>query len=92
GIGHDLQRTVQLHVIGDALDVVGTDIALLVVTGLSGLHQAALDDALVEIGDGIAGQRLSANDHLEAVVPGRIVAAGDCHAGAGTQMEGGVVH
>ncbi len=54
GIGHDLQRAVQLHVVGDALDVVGTDIALLVIARLGRLRQAPLDDALVEIGDGIA--------------------------------------
>ncbi|KAG1085442.1 hypothetical protein G6F40_014202 [Rhizopus arrhizus] len=70
------------------VDPVEEGIDLLIRFG--GLHQAALDDALVEIGDGIAGQRLAADDHLEPVVLGRVVAAGDRHAGAGTQMEGGV--
>jgi len=36
-------------------------------------------------------QRVAADHHLQTVVVGRVVAAGDLHAGAGVEMEGGVV-
>ena len=91
GVHHHLQRPLQLHVVGDALDVVGRHVALLQVAGHIGDVQAVVSDAFVEVGDRIAGQRLAADHDLEPVVVRRVVAAGHRHAAAGTQVVGGEV-
>ncbi|MNM38743.1 hypothetical protein D3C81_495070 [compost metagenome] len=91
-IGDHLQRAVQLHVIGNTLDVISADLALLVVTRFRRLHEAAFDNALVKVGDRIAGQGLTTDDDLETVVVRRIVAAGNRYAGTGAQMVGGEIH
>ena len=50
--------------------------------------QVAGLDALLEVLDGIEGQRGAADDHLQAVVVRRVVAAGDRDAGVAAQFVG----
>ena len=92
GVDHHPQRALELDVAGDALDVFLADVALLVGARRVGAVQLALDDARVQRLDGLARERLAADDDLEAVVVGRVVAAGDRHAGARAQRVGPVVH
>src|SRR5690606_28819952 len=92
GIDHHLQRAVDLDVGGNALDVVIGDVALGDATGRRCRVQAVLGDARVQVGDRVAGQRLAADHDLEAVVVGRVVAAGHRHAAAGTQVIGAEIH
>lgn len=92
GIHHHLDRAVQLHVVGDALDVGVADVALFQLARRCRGVQAAFVDALVQFGDRRSGQGLAADHDLEAVVVGRIVAAGDRHAAAGAQFVGAEIH
>ena len=92
GIGHHLQRPLQLHVVGNALDVVAGHVALLQGTLRLGHVQAAFVDAAAERGDGVAGQRFAGHDDLETVVVRRIVAAGQGDAAAGAQPFAGEIH
>ncbi|MNU96668.1 hypothetical protein D3C71_867130 [compost metagenome] len=92
GIGHHLERAVQLHVVGDALDVIGIDLALLQAARFGGHVQLAVADALEQFGDGIARERFAAHHDLEAVVVRRVVAAGNGHAAARAQVVAGEVH
>src|SRR5690606_15217997 len=76
----------------DARNVVVADVALDDRAGRLGGEQAAAGDAVVQVGDGIARQRLAADHDLEAVVVRRVVAAGDGDAAAGVQVVGSEVH
>ena len=92
GIHHHLEPLADLHVAGDALHVVLADVALRHGARHLGLHQPVLGDARVQVQDGVARQGLATDHDLEAVVVGRVVAAGDGHAAAGAQVEAAEVH
>ena len=85
GIYDDTQGTSQLDIRGDAIDIVLRDIARFHATGLRCQMQDAGGDALIQSGDGIAGQRLTIDHDLETVVIGRIVRTRqrDARTGAG---------
>lgn len=91
GIDNDAQAALDLDVAGDAVDVGLTDIECLEITAPLGHRHAALDDACVELGDGAAGERFAIDHDLEAVVIGRVVAAGDGNGTAQAQFVGGEV-
>src|SRR5690606_19481697 len=76
-VHHDLDRPIELHVGSDPRHVRFADVALHQRSGGFGDVQAALADAVVEVGDRLAGQRGTADHDLEAVVVRRVVAAGD---------------
>ena len=92
GVDHHLQRPLHLHVVGDAADVVFVHRLLDQRTGAAARLQAAFADALAQVLDRVAGQGLATDHDLEAVVVGRIVAAGHRHAAAGAQVVGGEIH
>ena len=73
GIDHDLHRTHRLDVADDAVKIDLLDI----VFGVRALtaREVVVDDALIQRLDLVAIDRGAAQDHLEAVVVGRIVAA-----------------
>ncbi|ABA49073.1 hypothetical protein BURPS1710b_3142 [Burkholderia pseudomallei 1710b] len=74
-IDDELQRPREPDVADDALDVLIGDIVSLIRT-VAGL-ETRVDDALVQALDLVAVNRGAAQDHLETVVVGRIVAARD---------------
>ena len=54
--------------------------------------EVALFDAGAQRLDGVAGQGFACQHHFQAVVVGRIVAAGDHHRAVGVELEGGEIH
>ena len=93
GTGHpvaaihdDFHRAGQLDVADDLVDVGSLDVGAAALA-LAMLQVAGLD-ALLEVLDGIEGQRGAADDHLQAVVVRWVVAAGDRDAGVAAQFVG----
>ena len=97
GAGHavaaidgDFHRARELDVADDAREIGFADIvrpvAAIAVCGVFG------QDGFVQRLDGVAVDRLSGQHHLEAIVVGRIVAAGDHDAGLGVQHVGAEIH
>ena len=87
----DLHRPGKLHVAADAFQVGSGDIGLFERAGDGGPNQIAALDALAQLLQALAVQRLAAQHHLQAVVLGRVVAAGDLHARLRAQVVGGEV-
>ena len=92
-IDGDLHAARQPDVAGDARDVALGQRLLAQAAALRRRHraQARGRDVLAQPGDGLAVDRIAADHHLQAVVLGRIVAAGDRHAGTGAELEGAVI-
>jgi hypothetical protein len=88
-IDDDLHRPRQLHVADDALDVVGAHIRRAQRAGAVG--EIVLGDASAQALDHVAVERLAAEHHLEAVVIGRVMAAGHRHAGVAAELVRGEV-
>ncbi len=90
--GH-VHRPRKLHVGDDALEVARHEIHRAVAAPALGRHRAQFSrlDAASQRLDRLAMQRIAGNDHLQAVVLRRIVAAGDGHARPGPQLEGRVI-
>ncbi|MNM88790.1 hypothetical protein D3C81_1010130 [compost metagenome] len=82
GIEGDFHRAGELDVAEDAVEVLLAHVDLLVRAGTAG--KAAGFDTLAQGLDLFAVDRLAGEDHLEAVVVGGVVAAGDHDAGGGT--------
>ena len=81
----DLHRPRQLHVADDARQVLLDDLGLLQFARLTGALEAAVLDPLAQRLDAVAVQRLAGDHHLQAVVLGGVVAAGDFDAGASAE-------
>ena len=80
----------KLDVGGDAFDVFGHDVVAAL--GALACKQFAFFDAQAQALDGFIRQGLVGDDHLEAVVVGRIVAAGNHDAGMRAQMLRGEIN
>ncbi len=88
-VDDDLHGPRQLDVAGDAFDVLRHYVGVVEAAFAPG--EIARFDASVQGLDVGAGQGGAADDHLQAVVVGRVVAAGEHDAGAGAQGVGGVI-
>src|SRR5258708_6182761 len=80
----------ELHIRGDALDVGVEHVGARALAGAGG--EALLLDALAQSLHRVAVQRLAADDHLQAVVVRRVVAAAHRDAAAATEMVRGEVN
>ena len=85
----DLQRAGEFDVADDLVNVGGLDVGA-AAFALAVLQVAGLD-ALLEVLDRVERQRRAADDHLQAVVVGRVVAAGDRDAAIAAEFVGGEV-
>ncbi len=85
----DLQRPGELDVADDLFNVGGLDVGHAALA-LAVLQVAGLD-APLQILDRVERQRRAADHHLQAVVVGRVVAAGDRDAGVAAEFVGGEV-
>ncbi len=90
-VDRDLHRPGQLHVADDTRQVLLDHLGLPQLARLIGALEAAVLDPLAQRLDPIAVQRLAGDHHLQAVVFGGVVAAGDLDAGAGSQEVRGEV-
>ena len=88
-VRHHLQRARSLHVAHHALKVALDHFGALQLAAAGA--KVVRVDSLAQALNALLGQRRAADQHLQAVVFGRIVRAGDHHAGAGLQHLGGVV-
>jgi len=88
-IDGDFQRAHRLHVGGDARDVFVGDVIGTV--SAAALGEIAGFDAHAQRLDRLAGECLAAQYHLETVVVGGVVAAGDHHGGMSAQVIGGKI-
>ena len=90
-IDSDLERTRELDVAGDAIEVRRRDVGGAI--GSRAATQVAALDARLQGGNRIARQRLAGDHHLEAVIVGRIMAAGDGDAALrGELVRGEIAH
>jgi hypothetical protein len=88
-IDRDAHLALELHVANDAIEVGLTD--LLGAIGAAPGGQVADLDALAQRQDVVAGERVARQHHFQAVVVGRVVAAGHHDAAAGAEVVGGEV-
>src|SRR5690606_31328746 len=88
-IDGDLHRPLQPYVGLDAGDIVGRDVEAAFAAFT--VAEFAVEYALTQGADRLARQRLTGQHHFQAVVIGRIMAAGDHDAALGAQMVGGEI-
>ena len=88
-VDDELHRPRELDVGDDARMVFGGDVVFAIAACAAG--EVALDQALAQLLDGVSGQCLATQHHLQAVIVGRVVATGDHDRAVRPELIGGEI-